>query len=64
MSRPRRVLWRRTAARAAVAGGVKPDDPRAPEDPFEQVKQLGELREEGILTQEEFTAEKRRVLGL
>jgi hypothetical protein len=40
--------------------------PPAPEpvaDPIEQLKQLNELREQGILTEEEFTAEKRKILG-
>jgi hypothetical protein len=32
-------------------------------DPLEQLKQLNELREQGILTEEEFTAEKRKLLG-
>jgi hypothetical protein len=32
-------------------------------DPIEQLKELSELREHGILTEEEFTAEKRKLLG-
>jgi hypothetical protein len=32
-------------------------------DPLEQLKQLNELREQGILTEEEFTAEKHKLLG-
>ena len=66
MVRPRRVLRRRKIARAAPAGegGKEPDEPQAGDDAFEQVNQLSELREQGILTEEEFTAEKRRVLGL
>jgi hypothetical protein len=66
MLRPRRVLRHRTNARAAVAdgGGEGPAQPRAAEDAIEQVRQLGELREQGILTEEEFVAEKRRVLEL
>jgi hypothetical protein len=52
--------------RAAVADGAQepPPEPEAAEDAIEQVRQLGELREQGILTEEEFVAEKRRVLGL
>ena len=66
MVRPRRVVRRRRIARAAPVGeaGHEPDAPQAGDDAFEQVKQLSELREQGILTEEEFTAEKRRVLGL
>lgn len=32
-------------------------------DPIEQLKQLAALREQGILTEEEFAAQKARVLG-
>jgi len=36
--------------------------PPAP-DPIEQLKQLAALRDQGILTDEEFTAQKTRLLG-
>ena len=32
-------------------------------DPIEQLKQLGELRQQGILTDEEFAAQKAKILG-
>ena len=32
-------------------------------DPMAQLKQLGELRDQGILTEEEFAAQKARILG-
>lgn len=32
-------------------------------DPVEQLKELGTLRDQGILTEEEFAAQKARVLG-
>jgi hypothetical protein len=32
-------------------------------DPLEQLKQLGELRDQGILTDEEFAAQKAKILG-
>jgi len=32
-------------------------------DPYEQLKELGKLHEAGILTDEEFTAEKQKILG-
>ena len=36
----------------------------APEvDPIEQLKQLGALHEQGILTDEEFAAQKAKILG-
>jgi hypothetical protein len=66
MLRPRSVLRHRTNTRAAVADGApeRPPEPAAAEDVIERVRQLGELREQGILTEEEFVAEKRRVLEL
>ena len=33
------------------------------EDTIEQLKKLGELRDSGILTEEEFQKEKRKILG-
>jgi putative oligomerization/nucleic acid binding protein len=32
--------------------------------PVEHLKELAELREQGILTEEEFAAEKKRLLGI
>ena len=32
-------------------------------DPIQQLKELGALRDQGILTEEEFAAQKARVLG-
>ena len=38
--------------------------PAAPaRDPIEQLKDLGELKAQGILTEEEFAAQKARILG-
>lgn len=41
------------AAPAAPAGGST----------LEQLKELGELKQQGILTEEEFTAQKAKILG-
>ncbi len=38
-------------------------EPEPEVDPIEQLKKLGGLRDAGILTEEEFTAEKRKILG-
>jgi len=35
----------------------------APADPIEQLKQLGQLHEQGVLTDEEFAAQKAKILG-
>ena len=40
----------------APAGAAKDDD-------LEQLKKLGELRDSGVLTEEEFEAKKREILG-
>jgi Short C-terminal domain len=39
-----------------------PAAPAAP-DPIEQLKELGALHEQGILTDEEFAAQKAKILG-
>jgi hypothetical protein len=41
-----------------------PPPPAAPaEDPIEQLKKLAELHDQGILTDEEFAAQKAKILG-
>jgi putative oligomerization/nucleic acid binding protein len=40
----------------------EPAAPPAP-DPIEQLKQLGELHTQGVLTDEEFAAQKAKLLG-
>jgi Short C-terminal domain len=41
-----------------------PAAPAAPAaDPIEQLRQLGELRQQGILTDEEFAAQKAKILA-
>jgi Short C-terminal domain len=44
------------------------DEPQAPpedsmSDKLAQLKQLGELKSQGVLTEEEFQAQKQRILG-
>jgi hypothetical protein len=45
-------------AQQAAAG-----QPAAAADPIAQLKELAGLRERGVLTEEEFTAQKARILG-
>jgi len=67
----RRMMRRRMVARTAVvvskqlAPHPSPAPPAAEPafDTIEQLKELGELREQGILSEEEFTAEKKKLLG-
>jgi len=63
---------RRQANRWAQQGSYPPQyaepepapAPSAPPvDPVEQLRELAKLRDDGILTEEEFAAEKRKVLG-
>jgi putative oligomerization/nucleic acid binding protein len=41
----------------------EPEPAPAAADPLDQLKQLGELREAGVLTQEEFAIQKARILA-
>ena len=52
-------LSRRQRAGAEQAAG----QPAAPADPVAQLKELAALKEQGHLTDEEFTAQKARILG-
>ena len=45
-------------AQQAAAG-----QPAAPADPITQLRELAALKEQGALTEEEFTAQKARILG-
>jgi hypothetical protein len=40
-----------------------PQQPEPPEDPIAKLKELGELRDSGVLTEEEFTAQKTLLLN-
>lgn len=68
MFRARRIARRRgsTGKRADLglpeqAREVQEETPSP--DPADRLEELGELREQGILTEEEFAAEKRKLLG-
>jgi hypothetical protein len=66
---------RRQANRWSQQGGYEEQPPPQQEyappppaaapapDPIEQLKQLGALHEQGILTDEEFSAQKAKILG-
>ena len=58
---------RAIAARRASTGPQEAHevgDAAPPAEPLDRVKELDELREQGILTQEEFAAEKKKLLGI
>lgn len=50
----------------ADAQAVQPAPAAAPpaEDPIQQIEKLGKLKQEGLLTEEEFSAQKAKILGL
>ena len=46
------------------AAAAPPQAPPAPAaDPIEQLTKLGQLRDQGVLTEEEFAAQKAKLLG-
>jgi Short C-terminal domain len=45
------------AAAPAAAGGIS-------DDTINQLKQLAELKDQGVLTEDEFEAQKRKLLGM
>ncbi len=62
--------WRRrdqasapTAAPAAIPAPQPVPQPAAPRDHVTQLKELAELRDRGMLTEEEFAAHKAKLLG-
>ena len=56
-------------AAGAAAYAEQPPPPPQPvaaapaADPIDQLRELGELRQQGILTEEEFAAQKAKILG-
>ena len=59
------VRARTTPASAPVSAPAQPASPAVArgDDVIEQLERLARLRQEGVLTQEEFDAQKRRLLG-
>jgi len=52
------------AAAAPVAAAAAPAAPAAPQrDSIQQLKDLADLKAQGILTEEEFAAQKAKILG-
>jgi hypothetical protein len=41
-----------------------PQEPIQSLDPYAELEKLGQLKEEGLITQEEFDAKKKQILGL
>jgi hypothetical protein len=61
VSRRQGQRWAEQEAQAAPQQAPQAAAPAV--DPIERLKELGQLRDQGILTDEEFAAEKAKVLG-
>ena len=63
--RDARIAADRQAAYDEETGTAPPPQASAPPaaDPLEQLEKLGRLREQGVLTDEEFAAQKAKILG-
>ena len=53
----------RWAQQAPPQGYAEPPPAAAEPDPIERLRELGELRDKGVLTEEEFAAQKAKVLA-
>jgi len=63
VSRRQGERWAQQAQPQYAEPAPAPDQPAAAADPIAQLKELGELRESGVLTDEEFAAQKAKILG-
>lgn len=64
VSRRQGERWAAQEAQQAQAYEPQaPPPPAAGPDPIEQLRQLGELHQQGVLTDEEFAAQKAKLLG-
>ena len=50
-------------AQQSQAEGPPPAAAPVPDDPIAKLKELGELRDSGVLTEEEFAEQKAKLLG-
>lgn len=55
--------YQHTGAQSVAPAAAQPAATPAAEDPIGQIKKLGELRDAGILTEEEFSAKKAEILS-
>jgi hypothetical protein len=65
VSRRQNERWAQQGAQQGQYSEAPPQAaaPTGGADPIEQLKQLGELRDKGVLTEEEFAAQKAKLLG-
>ena len=63
VSRRQGQKWAQQEEQQAQAAPPPPPPPAAPADPIAQLKELAELKNQGILTEEEFASQKARILA-
>jgi hypothetical protein len=63
VSRRQAERWSEQDAYAQPQYAEPAPAPAPAADPVEQLKQLAQLKEQGILTEEEFAAQKAKILG-
>ena len=65
VSRRQGTRWAQQGAEPDEQYDDAPPEPAAAPapDPLQQLKQLGELRDNGVLTEDEFAAQKAKILG-
>ena len=63
VSRRQASRWAEQDQQAQYQQAPPPAAAPAAADPVQQLKELGELRDKGVLTEEEFAAQKAKVLG-
>ena len=63
VSRRQADRWQRQEAEQAPQQYAEPAPAAPAADPIEQLKELGQLHEQGILTDEEFAVQKAKILG-
>jgi membrane protease subunit (stomatin/prohibitin family) len=63
VSRRQSERWAQQGAQQDQSYGAPPQTAAPAADPIERLTQLGELRDKGVLTEEEFAAQKAKLLG-
>lgn len=63
VSRRQAERWAQQEPQQEYAEQPQATPPPAAPDPIERLKELGELRDKGVLTEEEFEAQKAKVLA-
>ncbi|MDQ5944244.1 MAG: hypothetical protein QG658_311 [Patescibacteria group bacterium] len=64
VSRKQASKWSQEEQAQAPAEETAAAPAQTEDDTFKQLEQLGQLKADGILTEEEFTAKKKQILGL